>query len=85
MTDLNLDPITAVVKAIASMAIAPVKNQLERNEKVIQLRQTLNLPPDHPPANFTAVYQYSLVDYGVDKPQLLLEIFRQSVCTVRQS
>jgi hypothetical protein len=77
MTDLNLDPITAVVKAIASMAIAPVKNQLERNEKVIQLRKTLDLPPDHPPADFTAVYQYALVDYGVDKPRPLLEIFRQ--------
>lgn len=77
MTDLNLDPITAVVKAIASMAISPVKNQLERNEKVIQLRKILNLPPDHPPADFTAVYQYALVDYGVDKPQSLLEIFRQ--------
>ena len=77
MTDLNLDPITAVVKAIASMAISPVKNQLERNERVIQLRKSLNLPPDHPPADFTAVYQYALVEYGVDKPQPLLEIFRQ--------
>jgi hypothetical protein len=77
MTDLNFDPITAVVKAIASMAIAPVKNQLERNEKIIQLRKMLDLPPDHPPADFTAVYQYALVDYGVDKPQALLEIFRQ--------
>jgi hypothetical protein len=77
MTDLNLDPIAAVVKAIASMAIPPVKNQLERNEKVIQLRKTLDRPPDHPPADFTAVYQYALVDYDVDKPQPLLEIFRQ--------
>jgi hypothetical protein len=56
MTDLNLDPITAVAKAIAGMAISPVKNQLERSEKVIQLRKTLKLPPDHPPADFTAVY-----------------------------
>jgi hypothetical protein len=77
MTDLNLDPITAVVKAIASMAISPIKNQLERSEKVIQLRKKFNLSPDHPPADFTAVYQYALVDYGVDKPQLLLKIFRQ--------
>jgi len=77
MTELNLDPVTAVVKAIAGMAISPVKNQLERSEKVIQLRKTLKLPPDHPPADFTAVYQYALVDYSVDKPQLLLEIFRQ--------
>ncbi|MCP2727638.1 DUF4384 domain-containing protein [Limnofasciculus baicalensis] len=77
MTDLTLDPVTGVIKAIASMATSPIKNQLERNERVIQLRNKLNLPPDHPPADFTGVYQYALVDYGVDKPQPILELFRQ--------
>ncbi len=77
MTDLNLDPVTSVIKAVASMATSPIKNQLERNERVIQLRKKLDLPPDHPPADFTGVYQYALVEYGVDKPQPILELFRQ--------
>ncbi|MBD2606321.1 DUF4384 domain-containing protein [Scytonema hofmannii FACHB-248] len=77
MTDMNLDPVTGVIKAIASMATSPIKNQLERNERIIQLRKKLNLDPDHPPSDFTGVYQYALVEYGVDKPQPILELFRQ--------
>jgi hypothetical protein len=77
MTDLNLDPVTGVIKAIASMATSPIKNQIERNERVIQLQKKLNLDPEHPPADFTGVYRYALVDYGVDKPQPILELFRQ--------
>ncbi|QIR41890.1 hypothetical protein HCG51_35020 (plasmid) [Tolypothrix sp. PCC 7910] len=85
MTDFNLDPITAVIKAIASLATSPIKYQLERNEIVIQLRKKLNLAHDHPPSDFTAVYRYALVEYGADKLveyeadklQLLLEVFHQ--------
>jgi Domain of unknown function (DUF4384) len=77
MADLNLDPVTGAIKVIISMATFPIKNQLERNERVIQLRKKLNLDPDHPPADFTGVYRYALVEYGVDKPQPIIELFRQ--------
>ncbi|NER48842.1 MAG: NACHT domain-containing protein, partial [Symploca sp. SIO1A3] len=33
--------------------------------------------PDHPPADFTGVYQYALVEYGIGKPEPVLELFRQ--------
>ena len=36
-----------------------------------------NLDPDHPPADFTGVYRYALVEYGADKPQPILELFRE--------
>jgi predicted NACHT family NTPase len=42
-----------------------------------KLLKRLNLDPDHPPADFTGVYQYALVEYGVGKPRPVLEIFRQ--------
>ncbi|MFE4105855.1 NACHT domain-containing protein, partial [Almyronema epifaneia] len=51
---------------------------INRNERVIQLLKRLNLDPDHPPADFTGVYQYALVEYGVGKPRPVLEIFRQA-------
>ena len=51
---------------------------INRNERVIQLLKRLNLDPDHPPEDFTGVYQYALVEYGVGKPRPVLEIFRQS-------
>jgi hypothetical protein len=85
MKDLNFDPITAVIKAITSLAASPIKYQLERNEIVIQLRKKLGISPDHPPKDFTAVYRYALVEYnankiveyGFEKPQPLFELFHQ--------
>ena len=50
---------------------------ISRNERIIKLLKQLNLDPDHPPEDFTGVYQYALVQYGVGKPRPVLEIFRQ--------
>lgn len=77
MTDLNFDPVIGVIKAITSMAASPIKNQLERNERIIQIRKKLDFDPEHPPADFTGVYKYAIVEYGIDKPQPILELFRQ--------
>jgi len=54
------------------------KESLSRNERVIKLLKQLNLDPYHPPEDFTGVYQYALVEYGVGKPRPVLEIFRQT-------
>ena len=52
---------------------------LNRNERVIQLLKRLNLDPGTiPPEDFTGVYQYALVEYGVGKPRPVLEIFSAS-------
>ncbi|MGQ4649237.1 NACHT domain-containing protein [Lyngbya aestuarii] len=67
-----------LVDAILGFGTAIAKDKLQRNEIVIKLLKKLNLDPDHPPADFTAVYQYALVEYGIGKPKPVLEIFRQS-------
>ena len=53
------------------------KAKLQRNEKVIILLRKFNLDPEHPPSDFSGVYSYALVEYGVGKPKCLLEFFRQ--------
>ncbi|MEO0970488.1 MAG: hypothetical protein AAFX80_19720, partial [Cyanobacteria bacterium J06639_18] len=53
------------------------KDELKRNERVIKLLKQFNLDPDHPPAEFTGVYNYALVEYGVGKPRAILQLFRQ--------
>jgi WD40 repeat protein len=53
-----------------------MKDKLQRNEYVIRFLKQLGLDPDHPPADFEAVYSYALVEYGVGKPQVCQEIFR---------
>ncbi|NET38727.1 MAG: NACHT domain-containing protein [Cyanothece sp. SIO1E1] len=57
---------------------ASATERLTRNERVIKLLKQFKLDPDHPPADFTGVYQYALVEYGVGKPKPILAIFRQA-------
>ena len=62
-----------LIDALAGIA----KDELKRNERVIKLLKQFNLDPDHPPAEFTGVYNYALVEYGVGKPRAILQLFRQ--------
>ena len=69
----NLDLLFNILTSIAS----PIKGKLERNETVIKILKQFNLAPEHPPTDFSGVYVYALVEYGVGKPKCLLEFFRQ--------
>jgi predicted NACHT family NTPase len=53
------------------------KDELKRNERVIKLLKQFNLDPDHPPAEFSGVYNYALVEYGVGKSLATLQLFRE--------
>jgi predicted NACHT family NTPase len=67
-----------LIDLIVGFASPVVQNKLQRSEIVIKLLKQLNLDPDHPPADFAAVYQYTLVEYGIGKPKPVLEMFRQA-------
>ncbi|MEM6399040.1 MAG: NACHT domain-containing protein [Cyanobacteria bacterium P01_D01_bin.116] len=71
--NFDLEILIDVITNIAN----PIKNRLQRNETVIKILQQFNLAPEHPPADFSGVYVYTLVEYGVGKPKCLLEFFRQ--------
>jgi predicted NACHT family NTPase len=66
-----------VISAITGIANPLIKEKIQRNETVIKLLQQFNLDPEHPPADFSGVYAYALVEYGVGKPKPFLELFRQ--------
>ncbi|MEH2079578.1 MAG: NACHT domain-containing protein [Nostoc sp.] len=66
-----------VINAIFAIANPLIKEKIQRNETVIKLLQQFNLDPEHPPADFSGVYAYALVEYGVGKSKPLLELFRQ--------
>ena len=76
MTGYNF-PLAKIITTIANVAATPIKNKLERSETVIKLLKKVRLDPEHPPADFSGVYAYTLVKYGVGKPQPILELFRQ--------
>lgn len=72
--------LSLVIKTITSIAGAtanPLKNKLERTTEVIKFLKKCGFEPDHPPADFSGVYAYSLVEYGFGKPQAVLQLFEQ--------
>ncbi len=77
MIPINLDSIISAITGIASPT-AFIKEKLQRNETVIKLLKQFNLDPDHPPADFSGVYAYALVEYGVGNPKPILELFRKN-------
>ncbi|HEY9614846.1 NACHT domain-containing protein, partial [Allocoleopsis sp.] len=73
-------PLDAIIGAITDIVspTALIKDKLQRNETVIKLLKKFNLDSEHPPADFSGVYAYALVEYGVGKPKPFLELFRQN-------
>jgi predicted NACHT family NTPase len=74
MSLINLD---LLFNAITGVANPLIKEKIQRNETVIKLLKQFNLSPEHPPADYSDVYAYTLVEYGVGKPKAILELFRQ--------
>jgi predicted NACHT family NTPase len=74
---ISLDSLISAITGVASPT-ALIKDKLQRNETVIKLLKKFNLDPEHPPADFSGVYAYALVEYGVGKPKPILELFRQN-------
>ncbi|MBD2498824.1 NACHT domain-containing protein [Nostoc sp. FACHB-280] len=79
MISINLD---LVISAITSVANPLIKEKILRSETVIKLLQQFYLDPEHPPADFSAVYAYALVEYGIGKPKAFLELFRHETIKV---
>ncbi|MEM1395338.1 MAG: hypothetical protein AAGG00_19015, partial [Cyanobacteria bacterium P01_H01_bin.150] len=71
---INLD---LLFNAISGIAQPVIKEKVQRNETVIKLLKQFKIDPEHPPADFSGVYAYTLVEYGVGRPKPILELFRQ--------
>jgi predicted NACHT family NTPase len=66
-----------VISLLTAIPFGTIKDKLQRNETVIKLLKRFNLDPDAPPADFSGIYVYTLVEYGAGKPKQILELFRQ--------
>ncbi|MEM8506091.1 MAG: NACHT domain-containing protein, partial [Cyanobacteria bacterium P01_D01_bin.1] len=69
--------ISIVLRAIAAAAKKPV----QRNQVFIKALKDCGLEPEHPPAEFSAVYNYALVEYALadeeGKSESLLRLFAE--------
>ncbi len=66
-----------VISLLTAIPLGTIKDKFQRNETVIKLLKRFNLDPDAPPADFSGVYVYTLVEYGAGKPKQILALFRQ--------
>ncbi|MEH2446111.1 MAG: hypothetical protein V7K18_10070 [Nostoc sp.] len=74
---MNIDPVVNALKSIAKPAASLVINQAQRNETVVRILKQFNFDPVQPPKDVDGVYVYSLIEYGVDKQEVLLNLFRE--------
>ncbi|NER39153.1 MAG: NACHT domain-containing protein [Oscillatoria sp. SIO1A7] len=79
------DDIIGVILGAAKAAAPFAAKLIQRRELALKLLKKLKLDPEHPPGNFTDVYQYALVEYGTNKIgniseedlRLVLELLRK--------
>ncbi|MBD2441473.1 hypothetical protein [Nostoc sp. FACHB-110] len=74
---MSIDPVVNALKSLAKPAASLVINQAQRNETVVKLLKQFNFDPTQPPKDVDGVYVYSLIEYGVDKPEAILNLFRE--------
>jgi predicted NACHT family NTPase len=71
--------ITSLISKYAPQASQLIIKQAQKNEAVIKVLQELKLNPTQIPDDVDGVYAYTLVKYGVFKPEPILKLFREKV------
>lgn len=71
--------IISTISKYAPQASQLIIKQAQKNEAVITILQELGLNPIQIPDDVDTVYGYTLVKYGVFKPEAILNLFREKV------
>ena len=70
-------PIDLIINVLQSLTGSTfLRDKLKRSEHVIRILKQVGLDPEHPPEDFEGIYNYALVEYGIGKPEVCLQIFR---------
>ncbi|MBO1049770.1 MAG: hypothetical protein HEQ10_19610 [Dolichospermum sp. DEX182a] len=64
--------------AILSSCQHEVLDKLKYSEIRLQLLNKFGLKPDTPPNDFDGVYVYTLIEYGVGKQKVILQLFKET-------
>ncbi|WP_017721067.1 AAA family ATPase [Kamptonema formosum] len=73
----NLDSVIKAISSMARPAASLAMNQAQRNEAVIKILKDFGFDPVQPPKDVDGVYAYTLVEYGVGKPETILNLWRE--------
>ena len=73
---MALVELSVITSMILEMGVDAAKKNLGSRETVISILKRLNLEVAPAADDFGAIYVYTLVEYGVDKPESILNFFR---------
>jgi len=68
--------LTKIITEILKQSAKKVWKNSIRDDKVLKILDFAGLRPDGPKADFKSVYAYTLIEYGIDKPEPILHFFR---------
>ena len=66
-----------VIAALVGKATDKVLDTLDHSEPRLRILNQFGLKPDTPPNDFDGVYVYTLIEYGVGKPKVILQLFKE--------
>ncbi|HIK05977.1 MAG TPA: pentapeptide repeat-containing protein, partial [Trichormus sp. M33_DOE_039] len=66
-----------IISELVGQGVQRVQDQVSRNETVLKILKKFGLQPDAPQNDFECIYRYTLIEYGLEKPKVILELFRQ--------
>ena len=75
--------ITKVISAIVKKSTKKAWKTLTREDKVLKVLKTVGFKPGKPDSDFKSIYTHTLVEYGIEKPEPVLEFFR--ISEIRQA
>ena len=67
-----------VVDALIGETVHEVLDKLKYSEIRLRLLKQFNLIPDTPPNDFEGVYVYTLIEYGLGKEKVILQLFKET-------
>ncbi|MGB3788484.1 MAG: hypothetical protein WA949_10780, partial [Phormidesmis sp.] len=74
-----MKPLLDIISIVTKAAIPAASSLVQRNRLFIRVLKQCGLDPEHPPADFSGVYAYALVEYGLtyegSKRETLLALF----------
>ncbi|MDB9491381.1 hypothetical protein PN478_12720, partial [Dolichospermum circinale CS-534/05] len=66
-----------VISALVGEAVGKISNKVQYNETRLRLLNKFGWKPDTPPNDFDGVYVYTLIQYGVGKQKVILQLFKE--------
>ena len=70
--------IKKVVEEILKKSAGKAWKRATRNDRVLKVLGAMGLETGAPDPNFESVYAHTLIEYGIDKKQPVLNFFRHS-------